>query len=774
MLTRTYNRLQWLVVAPAALALAGVGVLVWTVAGAGLDTQLLAACLIVGLALTHFLVTERARAREREHMLELLGALNRPGDLRSLIRDVTGLVQSWAGCSAVGVRLSDGEDFPYFETRGFDREFVEAENHLCARDLAGQAVLDSVGNPVLECMCGNILRGRFDPTKPFFTPNGSFYSNHTTRLLATTTEKDRQARTRNRCNGEGYESVVLIPLRAGRETFGLLQLNDRETGKFPPRTVRFLEEVSDVIALSLGQRNAQSRSARNEAQYRQIVETAEEGILSLDAAGRIDYLNARSAEALSTTVEAAKGRDIEAFILAEDLPAHRRRMQERRAGKSDKYQVRFRRPGGPAVWCQISVRPNLDDAGAFQGSFAMVSNITEQKLAEAEREQLQAQLRQAQKLDSIGRLAGGVAHDFNNMLSVINGHAEMALEQVSPSDPVYDDLWNILNAGRRSASLTRQLLAFARQQPSQPKVVNLNQVVANMLKLLGRLIGEDIELVWRPDPDLWAVRIDPAQIDQIMANLAVNARDAIAGVGKVSMSTSNQTLTTADCGAIHGGSPGRYVRLAVTDTGCGMDKPTMEHIFEPFFTTKKVGDGTGLGLATVYGVVKQNGGLIHVYSEIGQGTTFSIYLPRCESALSTVSESESVVEPARGSETLLVVEDEETVLELVRGQLQGAGYTVLAATTPEEALSIQAEHEGRIDLLLTDLVMPSMNGLELARRLTMQRPEIKCLYMSGYPADVAVHRGQVDVGLRLIEKPFTLRTLTRNVRQALDESATQV
>ena len=525
-----------------------------------------------------------------------------------------------------------------------------------------------------------------------------------------------------------------------------------------------------MIALSLGQRKAQELLGRSEVQYRQIVETAEEGIMTLDAMGRITYLNARFAAILASTVEAVKGRSLEEFLLPEDLPAHRERIRERRAGHLGRFETRLRRSDGSSAWCLVSARPNIAEHGQFLGSFAMVSDVTQRNQGESERERLQNQLLQAQKLESIGRLAGGVAHDFNNMLSVINGHAEMALEQLSRTDPLHEDLWNILNAGRRSATLTRQLLAFARQQTIQPRVVNINHIVSSMLKLLSRLIGEDIDLAWLPEPKLWPVRVDPAQIDQILANLAVNARDAIAGVGKVSLATTNLELTEAECATIVGSAPGRYVRLSISDSGCGMGRETIEHIFEPFFTTKKMGEGTGLGLATVYGVVKQNQGFLSVYSELGKGTTFHIYLPRCASALSTTSENDSIGETPPGDETLLIVEDEEAVLSLVQARLHELGYSVIVASTPEAAIQLADELPGRIDLLLTDLVMPGMNGRELARRLSQSRPQLKCLYMSGYPADVATHQGIIEAGLHFLQKPFSLRSLSQTIRDVLDKA----
>jgi PAS domain S-box-containing protein len=769
MFTGTNNRTRWLAAMPAGLAFLAFAVFVWAMATAHLAIQVVSATFSVAGVFVHYFAVENARLRDRGRMLALLRVLNRAGDLHLLMKDITAFMKSWTGCEAVGVRLQEGNDFPYFETRGFLDEFVLAEKHLCVNDRDGQALRDSTGNPVLECMCGSVIRGRFDPSKPFFTAKGTFFTNSTTRLLASTTENDRQSRTRNRCNGEGYESVALVPLRNGDRTLGLLQFNDHRRGRFSARKIRFLEEIADVIALSIGQRNAQDLLVRKEEQYRQIVETAEEGILTLDSTGKIVYLNARSAAILGTTPEAATGCGIDEFLSPEDVRSLRElNSGEPQAGSSRKLEISIRRSDGSRAWCMFSMRPNLGEHGEDLGSFAMISDISERRQAEAERERLQSQLLQVQKLESIGRLAGGVAHDFNNMLSVINGHAEMALEQIPSSDPLHEDLWNILNAGRRSAALTRQLLAFARQQTIQPRVINLNKVVSSMLKLLRRLIGEDIELVWSPGPSLWHVRVDPAQIDQILANLAINGRDAIAGVGKVCLATSNHELTASECSVLAGSSPGHYVRLTISDTGCGMDKRTVEHIFEPFFTTKAVGEGTGLGLATVYGVVHQNRGFISVYSEPGKGTAFNIYLPRCHSTLTTTSEVDSLSGATTGSETLLVVEDEEAVLSLVRDLLSEAGYTVIAASSPEAALRLAAEHAGTIDLLITDLVMPLMNGRELSRQLLQARPELKCLFMSGYPADVAVSHGIVEAGLHLIQKPFSLRALAKMVRETLD------
>ena len=324
------------------------------------------------------------------------------------------------------------------------------------------------------------------------------------------------------------------------------------------------------------------------------------------------------------------------------------------------------------------------------------NDITERKRAEAEEARLEAQLRQAQKMESVGRLAGGVAHDFNNMLGVILGHAELALKRLDPAQPLHADLEEVRKAAVRSADLTRQLLAFARQQTIAPIVLDVNAAVAATLNMLRRLIGEEIDLRWRPQADLWPILMDPSQIDQVLANLCVNSRDAIAGVGRVTIETVHRSLTEEYCAAHPGFTPGDYVVLAVSDDGCGMDENVLSHLFEPFFTTKGLGQGTGLGLATVYGIVKQNNGSIHVYSEPGRGTTIRIYLPRHVAGPGQGRAPGATAPESRGHETILLVEDEAAILRLATRMLTMQGYTVLAAGTPGEAVRLASEHTGEI------------------------------------------------------------------------------
>ena len=388
--------------------------------------------------------------------------------------------------------------------------------------------------------------------------------------------------------------------------------------------------------------------------------------------------------------------------------------------------------------------------------------------AEHERVILQNQLMQAQKMESVGRLAGGVAHDFNNMLGVILGQVEMVEEQINPADPLLQDLQEIKKAAIRSADLTKQLLTFARKQTASPKVLDLNSTVESLLKMLRRLIGEDIELTWLPGNGLWPAKIDPTQVDQILANLTINARDAIYGIGRVTIETANLDLDDDYCADHTGLLPGRYVLLSVSDNGCGMDKETCEHIFEPFFTTKEIGRGTGLGLATIYGIVKQNFGFINVYSEPGKGSTFRILLPKYLGK--AVSAQEKLPEAVqRGRETILLVEDEPAILQLGKRMLEGMGYLVITAVTPSQAVNIAEQYNGDIHLLLTDVIMPEMNGRDLAKRLLSLHPKMMRMFMSGYPADIITHHGVLDKGVQFIQKPFSKVELSAKVRAALNK-----
>ena len=418
--------------------------------------------------------------------------------------------------------------------------------------------------------------------------------------------------------------------------------------------------------------------------------------------------------------------------------------------------------------------PIFDHKGNRTGAIEMIRDVTEVKQAEDEKAKLKEQLLQNQKIESVGRLAGGIAHDFNNMLTVILGHTQLAQLDIANSESCEGHLEKIEETTNRSGDLVKQLLAFARKQTVSPCLVNINEAIDQTLQMLNRLIGEDIAIHWRPKKDSWSVWIDPTQIDQLLINLCVNSRDAIKGVGKIELETANIVVDDDYCRANPESNPGEYLMLAISDDGCGMDDETIAHIFEPFYTTKGMGEGTGMGLATVYGIVKQNGGFINVYSELEKGTTFRVYLPRSTSDIEESSPVEMKEEISGQGETILVVEDDTFILEMFKEMLEKLGYRVLPAESPNRAMEIFNEHSPEIHLLITDVVMPEMNGRELAQRLKEERVGLKCLFSSGYTSDVIAHHGVLDPDVCFLQKPFSFHDLGVKVRQALSQEASQV
>jgi signal transduction histidine kinase len=434
------------------------------------------------------------------------------------------------------------------------------------------------------------------------------------------------------------------------------------------------------------------------------------------------------------------------------------------------YQSTFRivRPDGAIRHIASRALVQRDDSGEAVRMVGVNTDITEQVVMESERLQLQEDLAQAQKLESIGRLAGGVAHDFNNMLLVILGRIDLALENPSLTDELHQDFLEIQHAALRAADLTRQLLTYARRQAITPKVIDLNAATNAILSMLRRLIGEDVALHWHPAREVWPMRIDPSQLDQVLTNLCVNARDAMEGSGTITITTHNDTVDHGDGVKTYDEVPeGDYVVLTVADAGCGMDAEELAQIFEPFYTTKAVGKGTGLGLATVYGIVKQNKAHIHVDSEPGSGTTFTLFFPRVEPETSPDRDGGTTAPRAGGNETILLVEDEASILSLARMMLEKLGYTVHATQHPAEARHIALMEADKIQLLVTDMVMPEMGGTELAAAVQSLNPNIKVLFMSGYSPELVQEQNELPDASRYIQKPFRLERFAEEVRRAL-------
>lgn len=541
----------------------------------------------------------------------------------------------------------------------------------------------------------------------------------------------------------------------------------------------FLALASMVVALLiLNRRLIRMKIAANdsEARFRVMVERAPEAIVvyNFDLMRIVDA-NPKAEKLFGCSLEKLlqggperfyhpcqpDGKDISRSMVENSLRA---------LGGEDVVLERvIRSDDGRDLICEVwLVRLPYGEQRLLRASFI---DITARKMSDEANAKLQEQLNQIQKMESVGRLAGGVAHDFNNMLGVIIGHTEMALDQIDPTQPIHEDLMEIYKAAERSANLTRQLLAFARKQTVAPRKLDLNETLKGMLMMLNRLIGEDIKLICNFQADLWPINMDPSQIDQILTNLCVNARDAITSVGSITIGTENCAFNEEYCQDHSGFIPGEYVRLSVSDDGRGMDKETLDHIFEPFYTTKGVGEGTGLGLAMVYGAIKQNNGFINTYSEPGMGTTFSIYLCRHKSMDEPIPK-ESLPDISQcGHETILLVEDEPSILKLTTRILEKLGYTVIAANGPNEAIRMTKEWGREIHLLMTDVIMPEMNGQDLSRNLQVDNPKLKLLFMSGYTANVITHRGVLDEGVFFIQKPFSKQTLAAKIRAVLDKNS---
>ncbi len=715
-------------------------------------------------SLFRVVISDISDRKFHENELELTARLillvNNPGNFRELMSSLTDSLKRWSGCEAVGIRLCDGDDFPYYETRGFPAEFVEAEKHLCAHSPDGEILRDSKGNPLLECMCGNILSGRFDPSKPFFTKNGSFWSNNTTALLASTSDADRQARTRNRCNGEGYESVALIPLRTGNQVFGLLQFNDHQPDRFTSSLIAHFERIADSLAIALSRHQVEEVLHKSEEKYRQYVENAPVGVFIADRQGRYQEVNLAASRITGYSVDELVTMSVSDMMPPENQTPGIESFERLLATGSDATEIPFRRKDGSIGWWSILAVRLSDDR--FMG---ITTDITDRK-------QLEAQYVQAQKMEAIGQLAGGVAHDFRNQLTIIQGFASMLLDRSKVNKEDRKHVEEILKAVRRSAAITDQLLIFSRKESIHLEAVDLTESVKDMSRLLPQMVGEDIRLLIIPSPNACWVNVDPGLFQQAIINMVVNARQAMpdGGGGTLTVETDSVELDQQALRGSPNASPGTYAVVTISDTGTGMDAKTLEHIFDPFFTTKEVGKGTGMGLAMVYGFVTSSKGFIQVDSEPDRGSTFRLYFPLVQPAEASTVE-EAIHEPGilpEGSETILVVEDEEALRQLAVSMLRECGYRVLEAANAAEALPLGEHYEGQIDLLATDVIMPNMMGTELAERLRIARPDMPVLFLSGYSQNLADDKYLQNPGTELLVKPFDFAALAQAVRRLLD------
>jgi len=662
-----------------------------------------------------------------------------------------------AALYAIAARSQSAEDL---------QQFFAAIHNIVGQLMNARNFYISLYDPQTQLLSFPYFVDEQDPT-PITKPLGRGLTEYVLRsgepLLATPVVFEELVR-RSEVELIGASSLdwLGVPLKSGTTCIGVLVVQSyNENARFGERDREILQFVSQQLAAAIEHKRYEEALRRSEARSRSLILSAAFGICRCTLGGRFLDVN----PALITMLGHGSVEDLlqlnvrrEVFVNPKELD----RLAEdcRYAGSLNGVEVQWKRKDGRVIIVRLS--------GCAASSTDEPGEVVLELIAEdiTDRRQLEEQLRQAQKMDAVGRLAGGVAHDFNNLLMVINGYTEVLLEQLEKASPMHHKVQSIQQAADRAATLTRQLLAFSRKQLLELKVIDVNTVIGDMERLLRPLIGENIELVTRLSTQTGHTRADAGQLEQVIMNLVVNAKDAMPEGGKLTVQSSDVTVRQ-NFSAHRFIQPGRYAVISVADTGHGMDTETQSRIFEPFFTTKEKGKGTGLGLSTVYGIVKQSSGYVFAESELGAGTTFYVYLPRVEESAEELSPAQSQQNDAGGCETVLLVEDEESVRELVRLTLASRGYQVLEAENGESGLRIAESFKKHIDILITDVVMPGIGGRELARKLLLLRPAISVLYLSGYTEDAVVTRGALGPRTAFLQKPFTLQNLAKKVREVL-------
>lgn len=701
-------------------------------------------------------ITSRKREEIRKNAtVELLRICNEAQRVDELLSRTAGFFRDLSGCEAIGIRLRCGDDYPYCEAIGISNAFIEAERGLCERDAQGMPLLDAEGRPVLRCLCGEVITGRCQGDASCSARGSYFTANGT---VAT------EGYVRSRCHGEGYRSLALVPLHSHGERIGLFQFSDRRPGLVSAEKVALYEDLVDYIAISFSKLKADQALLEASQYNEQIIAGAQEGIIVYDRELRYQVWNPYMERFTGIKAEEILGRrpqEVLPFLEKAGVVEKLARTLEGEESGSVDFPFSIESTG-VSGWAVDTRAPLRNAQGEIIGAIATVRDIT------AER-RLEEQLRQAQKMEAVGQLAGGVAHDFNNVLQVIMGYCSLLEVDPKLDEKQRGEVEQIMVSAERAAQLTKGLLAFSRNQVMEPKRVNLCDIVQHVQKFLVRIIGEDITLKTAPCPEsALTVMADSGHIEQVLINLATNARDAMSKGGTLTLKTESVQIEDGVESPFGHSEPGRYACIVMEDSGCGMDEETRGRIFEPFFTTKEVGKGTGLGMAIVYGIVKQHNGFVSVYSEPGQGTTFRVYLPQVNTGAPAGGARAELPPPAGGNETLLLAEDDAEVRKLLFTVLTKFGYRVIEAEDGQRAVELFAANRGAVALVVMDLIMPKKNGMEAGEEIARLKPGAKILYSSGYTSDFMERRGVSEQGIQLIMKPVQPVELLRKVRELLD------